>query len=611
VSELRTAPRTGVVRTVTAPALSSEVVKLATVIEQPRRGRRSRLLEAPATTRRAVVDRQISSRTARLRASPEAEEAGKDNVAVLMEPGVAFTVGITATWALNRMVVPLSHTNPVPDLAFAVANCGAGTLLCTPSTLRLAKQVLFAAARSHQCRVIVVDTTTARRRITADVPARDLHVDHKLLAQYSVLDARRSLARRAAHLRTGTAIHNLPISHQHASMDALMIYTSGTTGRPKGVVHSFAAVENQVNVLRQAWKWSDTDRIANVLPVHHVHGLVNVAMCALASRAHVTFAYPFDVDYVERAIRRNDINVFMAVPPAYAKLSKHLAHLPEAEREAFSAAAASKVRLFVSGSSALPVSVRKDVESLLGGSVLLERYGMTEIGMALSQPYPVPRGYPDGSVGVALPTVSCRIVDTEGRDVEAVRTDSGLLERSGELWISSPSVFDRYWNRASATAESFAANLDSTRWFKTGDAVIATAPADVHAGEVDRWCYRISGRLSADILKISGYKVSALEIEAVLLDSGLIDEIAVFAAIKSGPTAALSDEAVAVFVPKKGGQHGRAAEDQVAQYAKENLPKYKLPRIFVALSQEIPRNAMGKVNKKDLAKLHASGKLEC
>jgi malonyl-CoA/methylmalonyl-CoA synthetase len=571
-------PRSKLERLTNRAILERKVLSIAGALESGR-GQRDFLRNTPrqVDVHVATACRQM------LQPHPPSNEDGRRSVLILAEPGAAFCAAITAVWALNRMAVPLSHSNPAPELAYVVQDCGATTLLCTPATLALARQVMNEAKR--RVRIIVIGSPargTVNRKDIAQPSERKLK-----LAQASMIWTRRSLSRRAKAANAGSS------AEMHSRMDALMIYTSGTTGKPKGVVHTFASLENQVQILRQAWKWNSGDHILNPLPLHHVHGLVNITMCALASSARVTFAYPFDASFTFSRLLCGDVTLFMAVPPAYAKLLSYVRNRSDATvaQQTFALCVSQDVRLFVSGSSALPVTVRNDVERLLGRHVILERYGMTEIGMALSQPYPPAKGSA-GDVGSPLPSVQCRVVDENGADVQEVN------ERQGELLVASPSVFNRYWNRTEATRKSFV-TTGKMKWYVTGDAVIATKQPN------GQWKYRIAGRLSADILKVSSFKISALEIEAELLDSGLVEEIAVFGVQHAGD---VSDTVVAVLKPTARTSERQIIE-QLKRFAAEHLAKYKRPKHYVVLRQPIPRNAMGKVNKKHLAAQYADGRL--
>jgi len=225
--------------------------------------------------------------------------------------------------------------------------------------------------------------------------------------------------------------------------------------------------------------------------MHHIHGIINVTSCALWSGAVIEPFARFDLGGVLDRVRAGAYTVFMAVPTIYVKLIQALEAAAPVEREAIVRGFA-QMRLMVSGSAALPASVHQQWTALTGQK-LLERYGMTETGMILSNPSHGERR--PGAVGQPLPGVDVRL-----------KTEAGAIV-SGEdvpveIQVRGPGVFQGYWNRPEATAESFDGD-----WFRTGDMAV-----------LETGYYRIMGRLSVDVIKSGGYKLSALEIEAALLD---------------------------------------------------------------------------------------------
>jgi malonyl-CoA/methylmalonyl-CoA synthetase len=223
-----------------------------------------------------------------------------------------------------------------------------------------------------------------------------------------------------------------------------------------------------------------------VLPLHHVHGIVNVMLCALAAGARCSILARFDPVETWKRLAHDKLTVFMAVPTIYTKLLAEYARTGEAVRDRWRIGAAG-LRLCVSGSAALPVSVLESWEKITGQR-LLERYGMTEIGMALSNPLLGARVA--GHVGTPLPGVEVRVVG-EGGAVVAPGAP-------GELQVRGPALFHEYWRRPDETAAAFTAD----GWFRTGDEVVETPRG-----------FRILGRQSVDILKSGGEKLSALEID--------------------------------------------------------------------------------------------------
>jgi malonyl-CoA/methylmalonyl-CoA synthetase len=343
---------------------------------------------------------------------------------------------------------------------------------------------------------------------------------------------------------------------------ALMLYTSGTTSRPKGVVTTHRNLAAQIRSLTEAWRWTPADRILDVLPLNHVHGLVNVLGCALWSGATCEFLSPFDAVAVWHRLAEGGLTLFMAVPTIYARLLAAWDAASPDLRGRWSDGA-SRLRLMVSGSAALPVSVLERWREVTG-QVLLERYGMTEIGMALSNPLEGARR--PGCVGQPLPGVAVRLVDEEGREVEP--------GTPGEIEVRGETVFLEYWHRPDATRDAF-----RDGWFRTGDVAV-----------LDEGSYRILGRQSVDIIKTGGYKVSALEIEEVLREHPDVRECAVVGVADEE----WGERVAAAIVPRRRGE-GPSVEGLRA-WAAPRLAKYKLPT-RVQLVDDLPRNAMGKVMK--------------
>jgi malonyl-CoA/methylmalonyl-CoA synthetase len=364
-----------------------------------------------------------------------------------------------------------------------------------------------------------------------------------------------------------------PLPRVVASRRAMMLYTSGTTGRPKGVVTTHANIEAQVRSLVEAWEWTHDDQILLVLPLHHVHGIVNVLSCALWSGARCSILPGFDAEETWRRIARGDLTLFMAVPTIYARLLAAWEQAPPEEREAWSAGCR-RMRLMVSGSAALPVSMLERWRDV-SGHTLLERYGMTEIGMALSNPLEGERR--PGFVGRPLPGVEVRLVGEDGR--------LAAEGEPGEIEVRGDTVFGEYWRRPEETASSF-----SEGWFHTGDIAV-----------MEDGAYRILGRSSVDIIKTGGYKVSALEIEEVLRTHPAVADCAVVGV----PDPEWGERVAAALVPARGKDAPEA--DILRPWLKERLAPYKVPSLFLA-APELPRNAMGKVTKPAVRGLFGEGK---
>ena len=253
---------------------------------------------------------------------------------------------------------------------------------------------------------------------------------------------------------------------------------------------SHAVLEAQVSSLVRAWEWTAEDAILHVLPLHHVHGVVNALLCCLQAGAHCHFLDSrFDARRVWAAFDSLPLTLFMAVPTVYSRLIAAFDAASQDEQRRWRRAC-SKLRLMVSGSAALPAPVLRRWQSITG-HVLLERYGMTEIGMALSNPLHGVRK--EGSVGAPLPGVQVRIRPLEAPDGRPASASSPQAGAEGELLVKGPTVFSQYLNRPEASAAAF----DSEGWFLTGDVVRVDAEGD----------FSIVGRAAVDVLKVGGYKV--------------------------------------------------------------------------------------------------------
>lgn len=347
---------------------------------------------------------------------------------------------------------------------------------------------------------------------------------------------------------------------------ALMLFTSGTTGQPKGVTLGHGALAATLVSLEEAWGWRVDDRLLHVLPLHHTHGVVVALGGALWAGARVRFA-AFDAAAVWELFA--DHTIFMAVPTIYAKLLDAFRAAPAPAQTRWRAAAQA-MRLLTSGSAALPASLFRDFATV-AGQALLERYGMTEIGMALSNPLDGPRL--PGAVGRELPGVRIDIVGDDGR----------LLgpDEPGELRVRSPQMFSGYHGDPDTTARAF----DDEGRFRTGD----TGARD-SAGVV-----RLLGRTSTDIIKSGGYKLSALEIESVLRDHPAVAEVAVIGV----PDATWGERVTACVVARAGAA---LTVDDLRAFARDRLAPYKLPR-ELRLLPALPKTTLGKVQKRALMKM--------
>jgi malonyl-CoA/methylmalonyl-CoA synthetase len=351
---------------------------------------------------------------------------------------------------------------------------------------------------------------------------------------------------------------------------AMILYTSGTTSRSKGVVTTQANIVAQIQSLIEAWEWTADDRIVLCLPLHHIHGIINVLSCALWSGAACEMLPRFDANAVWERMASHRLTLLMAVPTIYVKLIAAW-EAASSEGRAMLSQAAAKLRLMVSGSAALPVRTLERWREITGHT-LLERYGMTEIGMAISNPYRGQRV--PGSVGSPLPGVQVRLAGEEG---QAIPQGS-----PGEIEVRGANVFLEYWRRPDATREAF-----RDGWFRTGDTAI-----------VENGVYRILGRTNIDILKTGGHKVSALEIEETLRQHEAIAECAVVGV----PDPEWGERVAAAVVLSDGS---RLELEELRAWCKQRLATHKVPSRLLVL-ESLPRNAMGKVTKPAVVTLFQS-----
>jgi len=444
-------------------------------------------------------------------------------VAFLVAPGFAYAAVQRGIWRAGGVAVPLAVSHPPAELEYVVRDTDAAIVVADASLRDVGK----ALARTARARFVLAEDALSAEPFEG-LPL--LRSDHR----------------------------------------ALIIYTSGTTGRPKGAVTTHQMIGAQISSLISAWRWTPSDHLLLVLPLHHVHGIINGLGCALAIRATCEMLYPFDGPRVWQRLASGDVTVFTAVPTIYHRLiGAWESASTETQREWSDGVR--RLRLMMSGSAALPVQVLERWREITGHT-LLERYGMTEIGMALSNPLTGERR--PGFVGSPLPGVEVRLVDEQGSEVE---TGS-----PGELEVRGPNVFLEYWRRPEETAQAFRGD-----WFRTGDLAV-----------LEHGSYRLLGRLSVDIIKTGGFKVSALEIEEILRTHPCIAECAVV-----GVADDEWGERVSAAVELRDGASLSLADLQ--SWAKPRLAPYKIPRDLRPLAA-LPRNAMGKVTKPEVAALFKS-----
>jgi len=334
---------------------------------------------------------------------------------------------------------------------------------------------------------------------------------------------------------------------------AALVYTSGTTGVSKGamITHNNFAV-NGANLI-QAWKFTPEDRLLLAPPLFHVHALGNGLHCWLLAACRMRLLERFDHTTVLSHFLDFQPTVFFGVPAMYVRL---LDTPPEKAREI-----GRRMRLFVCGSAPLPAQILEEFRALFGHTIL-ERYGMTETLMNLSNPYDGERR--PGSVGLPLPGVIVKIIGPDGNPVADGET--------GELWLKGPNVFAGYWKREDATKAAF---VDG--WFRTGD--IGSRSADGF--------YTLSGRKS-DLIISGGFNIYPREVEEFLMEQPEVEE----AAVVGEKDRVRGEIPVAYIVWKDGSGDPGPLETR----CREKLASFKIPRRFEAIDK-LPRNALGKVQK--------------
>ena len=447
------------------------------------------------------------------------KDLNEARIAFLMPSSFEYTALQWGVWAAGGIAVPLCVLHPLPSIQYVLEDTQAEIVIAHQDYLEFLKPLETAIG------VSVIGLETLLKENQCELPDVD------------------------------------------SNRKAMILYTSGTTSKPKGVVTTHDNIEAQVTTLVNAWEWQKEDYILNILPLHHVHGIINVMSCALWSGACCEFLPKFDAKKVWSIISSGRLTLFMAVPTIYYKLISFWEKSPSEEQKKMSETAF-KLRLMVSGSAALPVPVLEKWKEITG-QTLLERYGMTEIGMGLSNSYRGERR--PGHVGLPLPGVQMRLVDADNNSVQE--------NEPGEFQIKGPSVFKEYWQKPVATKKAFTED----GWFITGD-----------IGMLNDGLYKILGRDSVDIIKSGGYKISALEIEDVLRKHEHIDDCAIV-----GLPDEEWGEVVSACIVSNEPEIDTVS---ISEWLKTQLPAYKIPRDYI-LRQELPRNVLGKVTKNELKKM--------
>ncbi|KAF2192094.1 acetyl-CoA synthetase-like protein [Zopfia rhizophila CBS 207.26] len=512
----------------------------------------------------------------KLQKNTKGKSVAGERIAFLVENGYDYVVTLLSILASHAIAVPLSPTFPAHELRYILDQSASLMLLSSEKFQDKAGEVLKEG----------METTPINYKQEKIMMGRT--------DDYVTLDD--------------------PTSDQ----GGMMLYTSGTTSRPKGVLLPQSVLTAQSMSLLKAWNYSSKDHLLHILPLHHIHGTVNALLTPLFRGSTIEFQFPFNANAVWERLAapflpnpdssKRPITFLTAVPTIYTRLlSSHPTLSPDLRSATKTALKPGNLRLNISGSAALPTSVKSAWTELSCGNVLLERYGMTEVGMALSCGLSFSDRV-DGSVGWPLPSVEARLVDTETGDVipEGGELDHEGRERHGEIQLRGPTIFKEYWRNEEATKKEFVEGEDGRgKWFKTGDVAVRREVNGAGKGNQE-WCrgkmYFIQGRKSADIIKTGGEKVSALEIEREMLSLPQVSEVAVVAL----PSEAWGQKVAAVVVlseaGKTAGRGGKAwGALDMRRALKDLLANYKIPQ-EMRVVESIQRNAMGKINKKQLVR---------
>ncbi|KIW99321.1 uncharacterized protein Z519_00984 [Cladophialophora bantiana CBS 173.52] len=475
-------------------------------------------------------------------------------VAVLAPGGYEFTVAVLGLLALGAVVVPISPQAPVEEASYFIEKAQCVAVLTAGNCDQLGTVLENAVRRlrnkSDFCRILIAPLLKSWSYRPQDIViSSDRYPDD-----------------------------NAP---------GFVIFTSGTTGRPKGALHRRAMIHEVARSVADHYKVAEEDRILHLLPVHHATGAYLSFFPFLIRGACIEFrSGPFSAEWTWERWKRGGVTFFTGVPTMYVRMMRHFqqqqqsSSSPSANIESVTtAAAATRIRGMLCGTSALPRPVEEFWETLRGGKRILTRYGSTESGAVFKMALD-PGDTPSGSVGVCSPGVEVRFAD--GSD-------------EGELLVKSPSMFMGYLSDEQATRAAH----DANGFYKTGD--IARREGAY---------YFILGRASVDILKSGGYKISALDVERECLGLPYINEVMVVgvddAEWGQRVAAAVSlraDQTTYAYSFRGGSDDGsrggrQLTLEQLRKDLADKLARYKLPTLLRVIDGELPKTATGKVSKK-------------
>ncbi|CAG9124689.1 unnamed protein product [Plutella xylostella] len=501
-----------------------------------------------------------------------------------------------AIWMSGNIAVPLTPLHPADMLKYFLEDSDSKLVICTQEFEKLLRPVAIDASKP-----LLIST-------------RDKEVSAQVCQSNETKEA--------------SSLEDLGRSNMwYGGQDALIIYTSGTTSKPKGVIFTHTMLQTQIAALHTAWGYSAEDVVLHTLPLHHIHGQLNSLNASLASGARINMLPRFAPHTVwARLLAMNDDvkpTVFHGVPAMYAALvAAHTKMFGDGKTTDYvRGTLEGRVRLMCAGSAPLPSTLAERWFEITGIR-LLERYGMSEAGMALSNPYTPVEGRTVSSVGHPLPGIAAQLateVDGEMKPLLTVETpmcetqiclqrlgasDDPPLQsdnfewkppvitehtastdgtHQGELLLKGPGIFSRYLNRPpSLNSKDFTAD----GWFRTGDTA---------AFEDNK--FKIMGRTSMDIIKTGGYKVSALQVESAILEHPSVADAAAL-----GIEDPAYGEIVSAVVQLKPNESLTLGE--LKRHTGKKLAPYQLPKTMLVVEQ-MPRNVMGKLDKKVIRQKYA------
>ena len=524
---------------------------------------------------------KLSSRlSSDLLASLNRQDLNGEKIAVLCANNYTYLISVLAIWMANGVPLGLNKQYPNSLIEYFI--------------------------NDSKCKLVIngLDDETAKKEDQSF---------NSLLSKYSVVNYK--LNESTFHSQSSSTsnenedafkkFRNLLDLDEVKNKEGIILYTSGTSGPPKGVVLTRANLARTMQTIIDAWHMTSKDSCLHSLPLNHVHGLTYLLLTYLYAGAEVHMLPKFSPEQVWDKLlsKENNINSFMAVPTIYVQLVNAMLSNRELRQKYSSEHVKwifkNKMRLIVSGSAPLNVKTHREWNEITGYNIL-ERYGMTEIGLGLTNPLVETPSFKRtaGAVGRPYGNQKVRIVEpnSDGLDENHVLVESDLKTDTfynkaesksifGELQVKGDMVFREYLNKPVQTKETFS----NDGWFKTGDTAEFLKDLKV---------YKLVGRTSVDVIKSGGYKISALDVEKVVLSHEAVDDVSVM-----GLSDPVWGQRVFALLVLKSGKAESFKQDEFKKWCKLNLPKYSVPTL-VKVIDKMPRNLLGKVNKKELIKVY-------